>query len=128
MNLNNKFNIGEEVYIIIRKPISYNCPICEGTGKFEHNNYMVRCPHCQGVGKLTDKKTLWKAIEKPVKIRTIKASINSELSQSIKYKIDSLHSGEYVDSRPESQLFNTVEEARHIAYEYNHPIKEDVTQ
>lgn len=121
MELRNKFEIGQEVYTVIRKPIQYDCPVCNGTGKFNHNGYDVKCPHCNGVGKLTDKKTLWNVVENKVSIRSIRANIHGADLQSIKYKV-SCKSDYRIDSRPESQLFFTVEEAEKFCYIGNHPI------
>ena len=88
MELKKKFEIGQEVYTVIRKPIQYDCPVCSGTGKFNHNGYDVRCPHCNGSGKLTDKKTLWSVVENKVSIRSIRANVHSKESQNIKYKVN----------------------------------------
>lgn len=40
IEVNNKFEIGEEVYTCVRVPVKYKCPICEGQGKFMHNGMM----------------------------------------------------------------------------------------
>lgn len=122
MELKNKFDVGQEVYTVIRKPIQYDCPVCNGTGKFNHNGYDVKCPHCNGVGRLTDKKTLWNVVDGKVKVRTIKASIWNDY-QTIKYMIDSTNTIEYIKSRPESQLFETLEDAEKFCYDGNHPIE-----
>lgn len=121
MELGNKFNIAQEVYTVIRKPIQYDCPVCSGTGKFNHNGYDVKCPHCYGAGKLTDKKTLWNVVEDKVIVRSIRASIHSNECQNIKYKVTS--KSEYINSRPESQLFLTIDEAEKFCYDGNHPIE-----
>lgn len=52
IEVNNKFEIGEEVYTGIRVPVKYKCPICEGDGKFLYNSYEVSCSNCCGSGKL----------------------------------------------------------------------------
>jgi len=123
MELRNKFEIGQEVYTVIRKPIQYNCPVCDGSGKFNHNGYDVKCPHCNGSGKLYDKKTLWNVVEDKVSIRTIRANIHSSGGQSIKYKVN-CNNDYRINSRPESQLFLTLEEAEKFCYDNNHPVEE----
>lgn len=121
MELRNKFEIGQEVYTVIRKPIQYDCPVCNGTGKFNHNGYDVKCPHCNGSGKLTDNKTLWNVVDGKVTIGSIRANIHSNNGQSIKYKVHS--KDEYINSRPESQLFLTIKEAEKFCYDGNHPVE-----
>lgn len=120
MNLNNKFDIGQELYTVIRTPIKYDCPICKGEGKFNHNGYDVKCPKCQGTGKLEDSKTIWNVAPK-VRIRSIKANIHSTNQQTIKYMLDCNEI--YIKSRPEPQLFDTIKEAEQFCYDNNHPIK-----
>jgi len=121
MILNNKFEIGQDVYTVIRKPIQYDCPLCNGTGKFNHNGYDVKCPHCIGSGKLFDSKTLWNVVEENVIIRSIKANIHGVDSQTLKYKV-SCKSDYRINSRPQSQLFLTIEEAEKFCYDNNHAI------
>lgn len=121
MELKNKFEIGQEVYTVIRKPIQYDCPVCSGTGKFTHNGYDVKCPHCFGTGKLSDVKTLWNVVDGKVTIGNIRANIHSIESQSIKYKVYS--NTEYIKSRPESQLFETLEDAEKFCYDGNNAVE-----
>jgi len=123
MELRNKFNVGDEAYTVIRKPIQYDCPVCDGTGKFNHNGYNVKCPHCCGTGKLTDKKTLWNVVEEKVTIGSIRVNIHSNNGQSIKYKVYCKNVLYTINSRPESQLFLTIEEAEKFCYDGNNPIK-----
>ena len=124
MELHNKFEVGQELYTVIRTPIEYKCPVCEGTGKFSHNGYDVRCPHCIGVGKLTDTRTLWSVTE-PVKIKSIKASIYKD-TQCIKYNLDSLNNSFVINRRPELQLFVNKEDAEKFCYDNNHPIEKEL--
>ena len=121
MELQNKFEVGQEVYTVIRTPIEYSCPICEGTGKFSHNGYEVRCPHCIGTGKLTDTKTLWTVTEL-VRIKSIKATIYKD-SQFIKYNLDSMNNPYTINRRPEEQIFVNKEDAEKFCYTYNHPVE-----
>ena len=141
MILNNKFEIGQEVYTTYRKPIEYDCVVCKGEGKFAYNGYEVKCPHCYGTGKLTDKKTLSSPVPHPLKIKGIKASIGKkvvmtdgmyiatdELNQSIKYTFE--HSWVdkdrvHIKSRPQEYMFETMEEAERSAYEQNRPIPKE---
>ena len=43
LNINNKFEIGQEVYLIEKK----QCPVCNGKGSFYHNGYYIECPKCK---------------------------------------------------------------------------------
>lgn len=122
MELRNKFEIGQKLYTVIRKPIQYDCPVCIGTGKFNHNGYDVRCPHCSGAGKLYDKKTLWNVVEDKVKIKSIRVNIHGDNLQNIKYKVD-CQSNYEIKSRPETQLFTELEEAEKFCYDNNNPLE-----
>lgn len=119
MILNNKFEIGQELYTVIRKPIDYDCPICKAEGKFNHNGYDVKCPKCQGVGKLTDSKILWSVDENKVTVRSLRANIH-ENTQSIRYNVNSMTFN--IHKRPEHQLFVTKEEAEQFCYDNNNAI------
>jgi hypothetical protein len=108
--VNNKFEIGEECYSVYRKPIHYKCPICEGNGKFVHNEYEVWCRNCSGSGKLHNPKQFVMDICR-VRVRRIIASIWND-HVTIKYKVDSV--GEHyvnINNRGEASLFKTAEEA-----------------
>lgn len=121
MELRVKFEVGQELYTVIRKPIQYNCPVCNGTGKFNHNGYDVKCPHCNGIGKLTGSKTMWNVVEDKVFIKSIRANIWKEY-QTIKYNV-SCKSDYPIRNRPESQLFLTLEEAEKFCYDNNHLVE-----
>lgn len=54
LNIDNKFNIGDEVYILSQQPIEHICPVCEGKGSFMHNGAKILCPKCEN-GKLFDR-------------------------------------------------------------------------
>lgn len=57
LTINNKFDLGQEVYLLELKPIKYDCPVCNGKGLFNHNGYDVKCPKCNGTGKIEDRNT-----------------------------------------------------------------------
>lgn len=115
LEVNNKFEIGEEVYTGIRVPVKYKCPICDGEGKFLHNGYEVRCNNCCGSGKLHNAHQF---LLEPVKvrIRRIIASIWNE-QISIKYKVDCTEAN--VRNRSETTLFKTLEETEQYCKECN---------
>lgn len=113
LNVDNKFEIGEECYTAYRKPIHYKCPICDGNGRFKHNGYDILCKNCNGSGKLHNPKQFVMEVCK-VRVRRVMASIGSNES-AISYKIDFIDTGEiYVKSkkRGEDYLFKSQEEAQ----------------
>lgn len=115
IEINNKFEIGEEVYTGVRVPVKYKCPICEGQGKFMHNGYEVRCSNCCGSGKLHNSHQF---LLEPVKvrIRRIIASIWNDAT-TVKYKVDCSEAN--VRNRSESALFRSFEEAEQYCKECN---------
>ncbi|WP_368273634.1 hypothetical protein [Enterocloster bolteae] len=113
IEVNNKFEIGEEVYTGVRVPVKYKCPICDGKGKFMHNGYEVRCSNCQGSRELHNSHQF---LLEPVKVRVrrIIASIwNDEVT--VKYKVNCSEAN--VRNRSESTLFRSLEEAEQYCKE-----------
>lgn len=119
ITVDNKFEIGEEVYTGVRVPVKYKCPICEGQGKFMHNGHEVRCSNCCGSGKLHNSHQFLLEPVK-VKIRRIIASIWKDVT-TIKYRVDCTE--ENVRNRSETTLFRTLEEVEE--YCKNSNIKAD---
>lgn len=115
IEISNKFEIGEEVYTGVRVPVKYKCPICEGQGKFMHNEYEVRCSNCCGSGKLHNSHQF---LLEPVKvrIRRINASIWKDVV-TVKYKVDCNEAN--VRNRSESTLFRSLEDAERYCKECN---------
>lgn len=103
--VDNKFEIGQEVFTINQVPIHYKCPVCEGEGMFIHNNCKIRCPKCSGSGKLHEAHArVWEVIKDKCIISSIKVSYNGQ-NTSIRYKTAGL-------SRNESNIFETIEKAQ----------------
>lgn len=115
VEVNNKFEIGEEVYTVIRVPVTYKCPICEGEGKFMHNGYEVNCKNCCGSGELHN---AHQSLLFPVKARVQKiiASIWNDVI-TVKYKVDCTEVR--IRNRSETTLFKTLEEAEQYCKECN---------
>lgn len=115
VEVNNKFEIGEEVYTGVRVPVKYKCPICDGQGKFTYNGYEVRCSNCCGSGRLHNShQFLLEPIK--VKIQRIIASIWNDVI-TVKYKVDCSEAN--VRNRSESTLFRSLEEAERYCKECN---------
>lgn len=115
ITVDNKFEIGEEVYTGVRVPVKYKCPICEGQGKFIHNGYEVKCSNCGGSGKLHNSHQY---LLEPVKVKIyrINASIWNDVV-TVKYKVDCSEAN--VRNRSESALFRSLEEAEQYCKECN---------
>lgn len=115
IEVNNQFEIGEEVYTGVRVPVKYKCPICEGEGKFLHNGYEVRCSNCCGSGKLHNAHQF---LLEPVKVRVrrIIASIWQD-QITIRYKVNCTEAN--VNSRSETTLFRELNEAEQYCKECN---------
>ena len=107
--VDNKFEIGEECYTVIREPIQFECPICKGKGEFTYNGYEIKCKQCDGSGKLYNAKQSVLKVCK-VKIRRMIVSI-WENTMTIKYKVNSVGQIMNAKNRYESNLFKTYEEA-----------------
>lgn len=115
IQVNNKFEIGEEVYTGVRVPVKYKCPICDGEGRFLHNGYEVKCNNCCGSGMLHNTHQF---LLEPVKveIRRIIASFWNDVI-TVKYKVNCAEAN--VNSRSETTLFKTFEESKQYCKECN---------
>ena len=111
--INNKFDIGEEVFSIWSVPLKKKCDMCEGDGVIEYNGKSMRCPQCKGAKFLVnDKYKLWEVMPQKLKVYSIKASTNGT-EVNIKYKASGWNRGEM-------NLFKTLEEAQARCDELNH--------
>ena len=113
MEIRNKFNLGDKVYIISNRSEYYlfrltdeeydNCPICNGNNTIHINGYDMNCPWCFHKNKYT-------YIETPLEILSIKANIYNSRT-ILEYKID-YDDYDYDDEYfYEENLFSTLEEA-----------------
>ena len=121
MEVNNKYNLGDELYTVVRKPIKYGCPVCDGSGVFMHNGYNVKCPHCYGIGKLQDNKTLWCVADEKVVVRRIIVSIWKDQT-TCKYKVNYSGSDCNINNRGEDNLYWNKEDAEAWCLKNNNPI------
>ena len=122
MQINTKFNIGQELYLCTDLAAKHSkCYICNGTGKINYTYETFTCPKCHGNNKP-------QPIEfkpKKVTIHKIRASVSTGgNSTNIKYTyIDEMGKKRNI---PEDRniLFQTLEEAENKCSELN---KEDRT-
>lgn len=105
IEINNKFNIGDEVYTIKAEPLEYTCDLCKGNGFIVYEEKKIRCPHCHGLKTISsDNLKVWRVIHEKLIVSSIKANIN-EYSCIIRYNLSGL-------KRAEQNVFKTFDEAQ----------------
>ena len=115
--VNNKFEIGQEVYIVQKARENSICPACNGDGHKMINGHKFSCVNCYGTGRLQGKKKIYKVKGKD-KIHRISIQVyieNEEVKTVIKYKFQ--NTTEFTDNR----LFATEEEAIAECDKLNNP-------
>lgn len=120
INIETKFNIGQEVYIIQKARVKEPCAACNGQGhiKIEGNDFS--CTSCYGTGRLYGKKKIYQLLGKDT-ITSIKifnyllntGGHNNELKTVVKYSFK--NGFDYTDQK----LFATQEEAETRCNELN---------
>lgn len=114
LNIENTFEIGQEVYIVQKQRDIRDCPACDGIGHKVIDGHKFSCVDCHGSGKIYGRKRIYKS-EKDI-IRRIVIQLyteNGEAKTVIKYRFEC--GGEYTDKR----LFTTQEEAEACCKELN---------
>lgn len=107
--VNNKFEIGEECYTVVRELIKCECPVCKCDGKFTYNGYEIKCKQCNGTGKIDTNQSILTPCK--VRVKRIKVAIWKD-AFSIKYGVNCIDNVlRNVNNRQESSLFKTIEEA-----------------
>ncbi len=121
--INNKFNINEEIWTVYDAPYMIECPFCKGNKEVEltYSNsptgIKVRCRNCNGWGKVNTPYKLKRTCR--FKIHMIKASIQRDGTQSIKYKGHCPDPYISCNNRSENMLFHTKDEAEACALKIN---------
>ena len=95
LQIDNKFEIGQEVYLLQRK----NCSMCNGNGYFLYGGYRIECPKCKEEG---DKQ--YKVMDGKHKITGIRTNTHDGVNFSIRYNASGI-------KRAENRIFATLEEA-----------------
>ena len=95
LQIDNKFEIGQEVYLLQRK----NCSMCNGNGYFLYGGYRIECPKCKEEG---DEK--YKVMDGKHKITGIRTNTHDGVNFSIRYNASGI-------KRAENRIFATLEEA-----------------
>lgn len=82
MELNNKFEIGEEVYSLAKENIKEDCIICSGKKtvvlKTDSGEQEMECFRCHGVGYSTAPYKKYVVNEEPYRVSSIKANIGKD--------------------------------------------------
>lgn len=121
MQINNKFNIGDEVYTVVEEPISVICPVCNGSKRIIYNNFDLYCPNCIGQGRQTFDKTLLTVSKGKLKIKSMRVHIYGDRTL-IKYRLEKLYDDAFeknINNRIESSLFRIKEEAEEYCKKIN---------
>lgn len=114
LNIENKYEIGQEVFIVKKKREEKNCPACDGVGHKIIDGHKFSCVDCYGSGKIYGRKKIYKAEKDKIRRITIQLyTENGELKTVVKYRFKG--GDEYTDKR----LFSTQEEAETCCKELN---------
>lgn len=117
MQIDNKFEIGQVVYVIRKVKVENPCPACNGEGHKIIGGHKFYCSKCGGVGFLKSKKKEYQVIG-VMEITLIKTITriegeNSEPCTIIRYNVGNLK------EVPEHYLFVDGEEAIKYCAELN---------
>lgn len=105
IEINAKFNIGDEVYTIISEPLEYECDLCKGNGYIIYEEKKIRCPHCHGSKTIIHNEfRVWRVLHEKLTVSSIKANIN-QYSYKIRYNLSGI-------KRAEENVFKTFDEAQ----------------
>ena len=107
--VDNKFEIGQEVYIVRKGQLKENCPACDGQGYKIIDGNKFSCVKCYGTGHLRGK-SIYQIIGKDTidSIKTYKYRLHNgtnEIKTVVKYGFE--NNDDYTDAK----LFLTEEEA-----------------
>ena len=110
LNIDNKFEIGQEVYIVQKSRKKECCPACKGNGHIIVEDNRFSCTLCYGTGNLHAQKKTYQVIGKDIidRIKTFTNRVHEgskEITTVVKYTFKD--GSEYTDAR----LFLTEKEA-----------------
>ncbi len=121
LNIDNKFEIGQEVYVIQKVKPKNICSACNGESYKIIDDNRFACTKCWGDGWIRGKKKIYKVLEGIKTITAIKLYSNDTLSE-IKYNLrDEDNSGSF--ESVEKYLFATKEEAEVCCKELNEELE-----
>lgn len=116
--VDNKFGIGQEVYIVQKAREDSICPACKGEGHIVIDGNRFSCVTCYGTGLLHGKKRIYQVVGKDIidKIKTYSYRLHNGtdgIKTVVKYAFK--NGNDYTDAK----LFLTEEEAEARCKELN---------
>jgi hypothetical protein len=116
IELDNKFEVGERVFVPIQEHIGEDCSLCSGTGivKVENSDYTVKCPKCHG-NKNYGKTYQWTTKEGSIhllKLQYSKSMLECENVNKIRYIVHFNNEFNMSRERAEQNIFKTIEECQ----------------
>lgn len=105
INIDNKYDIGQKVFLIEKEDNTEKCLNCGGKG-FIRNEKLIdfKCHKCKGSGKVLKEDNKWVVSSKSMEIKNIKIYLNKD-SFNLKYIV-----GGY--SKKEEELFSSIKTAQ----------------
>jgi excinuclease UvrABC ATPase subunit len=116
-NIETKYDIGDQVFLITREKAVNICNICEGKRKIEYKDKMMTCPECRGLGTIQSNNVIYVVRDNPFIVEHIRVYIHSKQgSYSWQYKIGNFNESHV---RTEDCLCPTKELAQTACDELN---------
>lgn len=118
LDIDNKFEIGQEVYVIRKEKTKDKCPACNGEGHIIIDSNMFSCVKCCGLGRIYGQKSTYHVVGKKVidRIKTYSYLLHNgtdKIKTVVKYAFK--NGDDYTDTK----LFLTEEEAEARCKELN---------
>lgn len=120
INMETKFDIGQEVYVIQKARVKESCTACNGQGYIKIDGNDFSCISCHGSGRLYEKKKIYQLVGKDtitsIKIFNYLLNVgghHNELKTVVKYGFK--NGNDFTDQK----LFATQEEAEARCRELN---------
>lgn len=121
MNINNKFNIGDNVFSISRQMVSDVCPVCNGDKniivKNSRSETEMVCMNCHGRGFLGTGEKQYVVDSEKSNVSSFKVSVSTG-KVAIKYTLRKKEGNKI--SRAESNIFKDLESAKIRCKELNY--------
>lgn len=125
LQIDNKFDIGQEVYVIQKCRVKDECPACKGEGQIIVDDNRFSCVTCYGTGRLHGQKKMYQIVGRDIidKIKTYSYRLHNGtdgIKTVVKYAFK--NGTDYTDAK----LFLTEEEANAECDKLNKKKVEDI--